>query len=130
MEATHISVVSVPVSNPDVAKAFYVEMLGFEEVMDNKFGAGMRWVMLRLPGAETAITLVTWFETMPPGSLRGTVLSVPDIDAATADLRAKMVLDDDDEIQSAPWGRWVSVEDPDGNSWVIQEDAEGPIDFS
>src|ERR1700684_1700094 len=100
MEATHISVVSVPVSNPDVAKAFYVEMLGFEEVMDNRFGAGMRWVMLRLPGAETAITLVTWFETMPPGSLRGTVLSVPDIDEATADLRAKMVLDDDDEIQS------------------------------
>lgn len=130
MERTHISVVSVPVSNPDVAKAFYLDMLGFELVMDNQFGAGMRWVMLRPPGAETAITLVTWFETMPPGSLRGTVMSVPDIEVAAADLRAKEVLDPDDEIQSAPWGRWVSIEDPDGNGWVIQQDTEGPIDFS
>jgi catechol 2,3-dioxygenase-like lactoylglutathione lyase family enzyme len=130
MEGTHISVVSVPVSNPDVAKAFYLDMLGFELVMDNQFGAGMRWVMLRPPGADTAITLVTWFDTMPPGSLRGTVLSVPDIDAIAADLRAKAVLDDDDEINSAPWGRWVAVEDPDGNSWVVQQDAAGPIDFS
>ena len=54
MEATHISVVSVPVSNPDVAKAFYVEMLGFEEVMDNKFGAGMRWSTRS--GARAAIS--------------------------------------------------------------------------
>lgn len=129
MEGTHISVVSIPVSNPDVAKAFYMDMLGFELVMDSRFGAGLRWVMLRPPGAETAVTLVTWFDTMPPGSLRGTVLSVANIDATAASLRAKMLLDDDDEIQSAPWGRWVSVEDPDGNGWVIQQDAEGPMDI-
>ena len=129
MEGSHISVVSLPVSNPDMAKAFYIDMLGFELVMDNEFGTGMRWVMLRPPGAETAVTLVTWFTTMPPGSVKGTVLSVPDVEAAAAELRAKRVLEDDEEIQSAPWGRWVTIQDPDGNGWIIQEDAEGPIDF-
>ena len=126
MNGARISVISVPVSNPDVAKRFYVDALGFEVVMDEAIPA-MRWVMLRLPGTETAITLTTWFETMPPGSQRGTVISVPDIEAAVAELRSKGALDDDDEIEAAPWGRWVSVEDPDGNGLIVQQDADGPV---
>ncbi len=126
MNGARISVISVPVSNPDVAKRFYVDVLGFEVVMDEVIPA-MRWVMLRLPGTETAITLTMWFETMPPGSQRGTVISVPDIEAAVAELRSKGALDDGDEIESAPWGRWVSVEDPDGNALIVQQDAEGPV---
>jgi catechol 2,3-dioxygenase-like lactoylglutathione lyase family enzyme len=128
MPDAHISVMSVPVSNPDRSKEFYVDVLGFEVEMDRSSPA-MRWVMLRLPGSETAITLTTWFETMPPGSLRGTVISVPDIEAAVADLRSKGVIDEDAEIESAPWGRWTIVQDPDGNGWIVQQDAEGPIEF-
>src|ERR1700677_4868598 len=109
MSVPHISVISIPVSNPDKSKAFYVDALGFELEMDQSSPA-MRWVMLRLPGAETAITLTTWFETMPPGSLRGTVLSVPDIEAAVVRLRASDLIDEDTEIESAPWGRWVTIE--------------------
>jgi catechol 2,3-dioxygenase-like lactoylglutathione lyase family enzyme len=130
MEGHRISVISVPVSNPDKAKRFYMEQLGFAEVMDHHLGHGLRWVTLRPPGAETAISLVTWFDSMPPGSMRGGVLSVPDIEAAVADLRATGAITDDQDIESAPWGRWVTVDDPDGNSWVVQEDAEGPIDFA
>jgi catechol 2,3-dioxygenase-like lactoylglutathione lyase family enzyme len=128
MSVPHISVISIPVSNPDKSKAFYVDVLGFELEMDQSSPA-MRWVMLRLPGTETAITLTTWFETMPPGSLRGTVLSVPDIEAAVVRLRASDLIDEDTEIESAPWGRWVTIEDLDGNGWVVQQDAEGPIDL-
>jgi catechol 2,3-dioxygenase-like lactoylglutathione lyase family enzyme len=128
MSVPHISVISIPVSNPDKSKAFYVDALGFELEMDQSSPA-MRWVMLRLPGAATAITLTTWFETMPPGSLRGTVLSVPDIEAAVVRLRASDLIDEDTEIESAPWGRWVTIEDPDGNGWVVQQDADGPIDL-
>jgi catechol 2,3-dioxygenase-like lactoylglutathione lyase family enzyme len=128
MSVPHISDISIPVSNPDKSKAFYVDVLGFELEMDQSSPA-MRWVMLRLPGTETAITLTTWFETMPPGSLRGTVLSVPDIEAAVVRLRASDLIDEDTEIESAPWGRWVTIEDLDGNGWVVQQDAEGPIDL-
>lgn len=116
-------------SDPGRSKAFYIEKLGFELVMDNEFGSGLRWVMLRPPGAETAVTLVTWFDTMPPGSLKGTVLSVPDIEAAVAELRSNGALDRDEEIESAPWGRWVTVDDPDGNGWVVQQDNPLPPDF-
>jgi uncharacterized glyoxalase superfamily protein PhnB len=56
-------------------------------------------------------------------------MSVPDVEAAAADLRAKGAIDDDAEIESAPWGRWVTVEDPDGNGWIVQQDAEGPVEL-
>jgi catechol 2,3-dioxygenase-like lactoylglutathione lyase family enzyme len=128
MGDVHISVISIPVSNPDKSKEFYVDALGFELEMDQSI-PGMRWVMLRLPGTETAITLTTWFESMPAGTLRGTVLSVPDIEAAAAGFRSKGLIDEDTEIESAPWGRWVTIEDPDGNGWVVQQDADGPIDL-
>jgi catechol 2,3-dioxygenase-like lactoylglutathione lyase family enzyme len=128
MTVPHISVISVPVSNPDRSKAFYADVLGFELEMDQSSPA-MRWVMLRLPGTETAITLTTWFETLPAGSLRGTVLSVPDIEAAAERFRSLGLIDEVDEIESAPWGRWVTIEDPDGNGWVVQQDADGPIDL-
>lgn len=129
MHGHHISLLSVPVSDPQRSKAFYVDKLGFDIVMDMEFGSGLRWVTLRPPGAEAAIALVTWFDTMPPGSLKGTVLAVDDIESTAAELRANGALDDDEEIESAPWGRWVSVEDPDGNSWVVQQDNPQPFDF-
>ena len=129
MNRHHIGVISIPVSDPDRAKAFYTETLGFELVMDNQFGTGLRWVMLRPPGAETAVTLVTWFDTMAPGSLQGTVLSVPDIEEAVAGLKALGAVDRDETIESAPWGRWVTVNDPDGNGWVVQQDNPLPPDF-
>ncbi len=129
MKGHHIGVISVPVSDPDRSMAFYIDKLGFELVMDNRFGPGLRWVMLRPPGGETAITLATWFETMPPGSLNGTVLSVTDIEIAAAELRANGALGEDEEIETAPWGRSVTVEDPDGNAWVVQQNSPLPPDF-
>lgn len=129
MKAGHISVISVPVSDPDASKAFYLDVLGFRLVMDNEFGPGLRWVMLRPPEGHTAVTLVTWFDSMPPGSLKGTVLAVPDIEAAVAHLQERGALEDDADIEAAPWGRFVTIDDPDGNGWVIQQSAEGPIDF-
>ncbi|MGH9170311.1 MAG: VOC family protein [Acidimicrobiales bacterium] len=122
MEGSYISIMSVPVSDPDVAKTWYEDMLGMETVRDDR-DVRLRWVTLKPPAGTAAITLVTWFESMPMGSLRGTVLTVPDLDAAAAELRQKGALDDIDEIQEAPWGRYVTVEDPDGNGWVIQQDA-------
>ena len=66
---THLQVVSVPVSDQDRAKTFYVDVLGFEVRNDSRFGPDQRWVELAPPGAPTSITLVTWFPSMPPGSV-------------------------------------------------------------
>ena len=54
--------------------------------MDNQFGQGMRWVMQRPQGGGAAITLVTWFAEMRPGGVQGTVLSVPNLDEAVAEM--------------------------------------------
>ena len=122
MAITNISVVSVPVTDQDQAKSFYAEKLGFTAEVDSSFGEGMRWVMLRPPGSGAAITLVTWFDTMPAGSLRGSVLSCDDLEKTLADLTARGVGFNEDEVQEAPWGRWKTFDDPDGNGWVLQQD--------
>lgn len=122
MAITNLSVLSVPVSDQERAKTFYTDKLGFSTGVDGSFGEGMRWVMLRPPGTGAAITLVTWFDTMPAGSLRGTVLSCDDLDKTLADLAARGVGFNEDEVQEAPWGRWKTFDDPDGNSWVLQQD--------
>jgi len=118
-----IGIVSVPVSDPERAKDFYEQVLGFRVEHDQVLDGGLRWVMLRPPGGGAAITLVTWFETMRPGSMKGTVLNVSDIETAVSDLEAHGALAGGTEVNVAPWGRWVSVDDPDGNSWVVQQPA-------
>jgi catechol 2,3-dioxygenase-like lactoylglutathione lyase family enzyme len=123
MAITHLEVVSVPVTDQDRAKSFYTEKLGFSAMMDSSFAGGdMRWVMLRPPAGTTAITLVTWFETMPAGSLRGAVLGCDDLEETLAGLEARGVAFNEDEVQEAPWGRWKTFDDPDGNGWVLQQD--------
>jgi catechol 2,3-dioxygenase-like lactoylglutathione lyase family enzyme len=121
MAISDIEVLSVPVSDQDLARKFYTETLGFTAEMDTEFAGGsMRWVMLRPPGGGTAITLVTWFDTMPPGSQRGTVLGCEDIEPS-AELRVRGVTFNEDVIEEAPWGRYLTFDDPDGNSWVLQQ---------
>jgi catechol 2,3-dioxygenase-like lactoylglutathione lyase family enzyme len=124
MTITSLQVVSVPVTDQDRAKAFYADVLGFTVQMDRGFADGsMRWVMLRPPGGGTAITLVTWFESMPAGSLTGAVLGCDDLEQTLAELTSRGLAFAEDEIQEAPWGRWKTFADPDGNSWILQQNA-------
>ncbi len=118
----NISVISIPVRDQEASKAFYMDKLNFELVSDMSLGGGTRWITLRPVGSGAAIALVTWFKEMKPGSLRGLVLSVESIEAAIEELEASGVRLGLDEIQKAPWGRWISIDDPDGNSWIIQQD--------
>jgi catechol 2,3-dioxygenase-like lactoylglutathione lyase family enzyme len=120
---TSLQVISVPVSDQDRAKAFYRDVLGFEELADSPMGPEMRWVQLGLPGAQTSITLVTWFDTMPAGSLKGVVLGCEDVDRAAQALADKgLTLA---PIESAPWGRYTTFDDPDGNGFVLQSAPSG-----
>ena len=83
-------------------------------------GPDQRWVQVRPPGAETSITLVTWFDTMPPGATKGTVLETDDLEADVASLGERGVTIDGG-IQEMPWGRFATFDDPDGNGIVLQE---------
>jgi predicted enzyme related to lactoylglutathione lyase len=114
-----IQLFSIPVSDPERAKAFYVDTLGWELVRDDAMGPDQRWVQVRPRGGETSVTLVTWFESMPAGSTRGVVIETDDLEADQATLTARGVRVDA-AIEEAPWGRWVTFDDPDGNGFVLQ----------
>ncbi|MEV6344324.1 VOC family protein [Actinoplanes sp. NPDC051851] len=119
MAVTHLDVVSLPVRDQDRARDFYVDTLGFELVRQNDMGPAQRWIQVAPKGGQTSITLVTWFDTMPPGSLQGLVLHTDDLDAEVAALTAKGV-PVPDGVQDAPWGRFAVFTDPDGNRLVLR----------
>jgi predicted enzyme related to lactoylglutathione lyase len=119
MAVKDVRVVSVPVSDQDRAKDFYVGLLGFD-VLQDQSAPSMRWLMVSPKGATTALTLVTWFESMPPGSVQGLVLTTDDIDADFAELSARGV-SFDGPPRTQPWGRETVMRDPDGNGLVLQQ---------
>jgi predicted enzyme related to lactoylglutathione lyase len=110
----HVSVVSVPVSDQARAKQFYLDILGFELIADTTFGDGLRWVQLGPAGGQTSLTLVTWFDEMAPGSLRGLVIDTDDIDRDYRELRRRGA-DVTGPPTEQPGGVFCFVKDPDGN---------------
>ncbi len=107
-------------SDQDRAKEFYAGTLGFEVTADVPGGSRGRWIDLEAPGGGAGISLVTWFPTMPAGSLQGLVLAVDDIDAAFTRWSAAGV-----HFTSAPndtaYGRFAAFTDPDGNGWTLMQ---------
>jgi catechol 2,3-dioxygenase-like lactoylglutathione lyase family enzyme len=119
MTVKNLKLVSIPVSDQEAAKRFYCETLGFEVRMDAPFMSAGRWIELAPPGAQTVITLVTWFDAMKPGGVTGLVLETDDIEEDHAVLRGRGL--DISAIEAAPWGRYATFSDPDGNGWVLQQ---------
>jgi predicted enzyme related to lactoylglutathione lyase len=122
MPMRNIQLFSVPVSDPERAKAFYVEKLGWELVRDGQMGPDQRWLEVKPRGGQTSITLVTWFESMQPGSMRGVVIETDDLEGDRDTLQARGVKIGS-QVEEASWGRWVTFEDPDGNGYVLQSSA-------
>ena len=120
MRFKDVTVVSVPVSDQERARAFYVDKLGFELRRDDTSIPGMRWLQVAPRGATTSLTLVTWFDSMPPGSLRGLVLSSENLEADYEALVQKGV-EFEGPPQKQPWGVETVLHDPDGNSIVLQQ---------
>ncbi|MEO6826638.1 MAG: VOC family protein [Microbacteriaceae bacterium] len=119
MTISKVQLFSLPVSDQNRALAFYVDVLGFSLLADTMMGPDTRWVTVAPPGAQTSITLVTWFPTMPAGSLKGLVLETDDLDEDVARL-AKKGLEPTNGIEEAPWGRFAQFNDPDGNGVILQ----------
>jgi predicted enzyme related to lactoylglutathione lyase len=116
---TQVQLFSIPVSDQDRAKSFYVDTLGFDLIADAQMGPDMRWVQVAPRGAATTLTLVNWFPSMPAGSLKGLVLETDSLEEDVAALQGRGV-DIPGGIEDAPWGRYVQFADPDGNGLILQ----------
>jgi len=109
-----ISVVSVPVSDQGRAKSFYLDRVGFSLIAEATFGDELRWIQVGIPGAQTSLTLVTWFDEMPPGSLRGLVIDCADLEQDYQALKNRGVPFMGPPSRQ-PGGVFATFSDPDGN---------------
>jgi catechol 2,3-dioxygenase-like lactoylglutathione lyase family enzyme len=126
-----LEVVVVPVADVDRAKAFYAEKLGFTVDHDTVINDQVRIVQLTPPGSGCSVVIGKGaVPDMPPGSLKGLQLVVPDIRAAHAELVARGVeVSDVQKLGENPRPvpdpldnvGFVFFSDPDGNGWAVQQ---------
>ncbi len=114
-----LELVAVPVTDVDRAKSFYADKVGFNADHDHRVSDEIRFVQLTPPGSACSIALGTGVTDAQPGSVRGLQMVVPDIHAAHDELTARGV--EVSAVQEFPWGLFVFFDDPDGNSWAVQQ---------
>jgi catechol 2,3-dioxygenase-like lactoylglutathione lyase family enzyme len=78
MPISKVQLLLIPVSDQEESLAFFVNVLGFALIADQPMGPAMRWVQFAIRDAATSVALVTWFDSMPAGSLRGLVRETRD----------------------------------------------------
>jgi catechol 2,3-dioxygenase-like lactoylglutathione lyase family enzyme len=117
---TNAATVGVYVGDQDRALDFYVDTFGFELRQEAPFGDGMRWIEVAPEGSTASMTPMTWFESMPPGSLQGLVVATDDIRATHEELVARGVPFDFPPTEMSG-GTQAVFRDPDGNGLVLWE---------
>jgi catechol 2,3-dioxygenase-like lactoylglutathione lyase family enzyme len=140
-----LEAVVIPVVDADRSKAFYGG-LGWRLDADFSFDNGFRVVQFTPPGSQCSIQFGTNITGAPPGSAYGLYLIVSDVEAARDDLVSRGAkvsgvfhsgtpgaqLDPDgtgDRIDGPDpdhksYNSFAAFQDPDGNSWLLQEVTE------
>ena len=129
-----LEVALIAVTDVDRAKKFYTK-LGWRLDADDVVGSDFRVVQFTPPGSPSSISFGKGLTTAAPGSIRGGLI-VSDIEAAHRDLVAKGI-NASEVFHGSPfnparrisgpepgrqsYGSYVSLEDPDGNVWIVQE---------
>ena len=130
-----LEVVVVPVADVDRAKAFYADKLGFNVDHDiSPPGPANRLVQLTPPGSGCSVVMGEGVVPhMPPGSLQGLQLVVPDIAEAHAQLVERGVEVSEIQVLGGDQNAlrqggtaldnvgFVFFRDPDGNGWAVQQ---------
>ena len=126
-----IEVIVVPVSDVERSKKFYADQVGFPVDFDTQSPAnGMRVIQMTPPGSGCSITMGSNMSPMTPGDLKGMQLVVADIARARAELFERGVdvspvrmMGENGWVdgRGGPWNSFLFFDDPDGNSWTVQE---------
>ena len=124
----------VPVADVERSKQFY-ERLGWRLDADIAPANGVRIVQFTPPGSGCSVTFGNGITTSSAGSAEGTLI-VSDIEAAHDELVDRGI--DASEVWHGPpfpvearlrgrdpnrasYGSYCSFNDPDGNTWIVQE---------
>ena len=83
-------------------------------------GYSLRFVQMTPPGSACSIAFGTNLGIeLEPGQQNTIQVVVPDADEALAHLRGIGV--EAKGVDDLGWGRFVSFDDPDGNTWTLQQ---------
>ncbi len=118
-----LEVVVLPVSDIERAVAFYRDQVGFHLDHDTQ-NEQMHVVQLTPPGSGCSIVLgdLPSQNEMAPGSMKALQLVVSDGAAAREELLDRGVEVSDLMVMSPmDGGTFFGFQDPDGNSWAVQE---------
>ena len=135
-----LEIAVIPVADVDRAKDFY-QGLGWRLDADFPVGDDFRVIQLTPPGSSASIIFGAGITTAAPGSVQSLYLVVDDVVAARAELvqrgvAVSEVFHDEGGVfhhagvagrLSGPdpernsYASFASFEDPDGNSWFLQE---------
>ncbi|HTW24889.1 MAG TPA: VOC family protein [Candidatus Baltobacteraceae bacterium] len=133
-----VEVITLPVSDVDRARRFYVDQVGFHLDVDYAPNDTFRVVQLAPQGSSCSIQIGKRLTDAPAGSVRNVYLVVNDLEEARNQLLERGV--SVTEIRhKTPIGAWdggfasgpdpargdyasfARFSDPDGNTWVLQE---------
>ncbi|MCX2950280.1 VOC family protein [Lentzea sp. NEAU-D7] len=117
-----LEVIVVPVSDLDRSKRFYEEQLGFKVDHDTTFNEDTRVLQLTPPGSGCSIVMGKGIVKGEPGTLKGVQLVVSDLEKARTQLVERGVeVGEIVRMNEADGGSFIFFDDPDGNSWAVQE---------
>lgn len=119
-----LEVIGIPVSDVDRSIAFYRDSVGFGLDHDVQPGPDMRVVQLTPPGSPCSVVFGIGLPLGEPGTTKGLQLVVDDIDAVRDTLVANgLEISDVQQMgpEGSPGSRFAFFDDPDGNSWAVQE---------
>ncbi|HKR64492.1 MAG TPA: VOC family protein [Thermoanaerobaculia bacterium] len=112
-----VKFVSISVADQNRALDFYTQKLGFKVLTDQPFGENMRWLELKIGGAETRIVL---FNTpgKEPGGFSNVVFQSDNVQKTYEELKAKGV-EFTQEPKTEHWGVSAMFKDSEGNIFLV-----------
>jgi catechol 2,3-dioxygenase-like lactoylglutathione lyase family enzyme len=116
-----LEAVPLAVADVDRSMSFYRDQVGFHLDHDVQPGNGMRVVQVTPPGSACSVVFGTGMGNfgMTPGSVKNLHLVVAEIEESRQELLARGV--GVSEVDDMGGVKYAYFEDPDGNSWALQE---------
>jgi lactoylglutathione lyase len=121
---SHVSIVTVYVSDQDRALEFYTGKLGFEVRRDEPMSETARWVEVAPVGLQAPRIVLYKAEGEWAGRTGGfqpLVFSTPDLNATYQELSGRGV-EFAAPPKQEPWGWWAQFKDQDGNEFGINQE--------
>lgn len=118
-----LNFVSVYVADQERSKAFFVEQLGFELLLDTHFPSGYRWIEVAPPDGTARLALVRpapgFCPAARPGASSLITFMSGDVDAQFRRWSARGVKFPQPPHTPEWGGRYCTFEDPDGNRFGV-----------